>query len=194
MMEDLNKQLAKLEALLFIHGEPISKKKAMKILEASESQMAELLHEFRIRTESEERGVALFEDSEKIQLATKPQFGEMLQAFIKEELTEELSPASLEALSIVAYLGPVSRSRIDYIRGVNSAFILRSLLMRGLVERSQDPQSGTAYLYRPSFECLRHLGVKRQEDLPDYEKISSILAKFEIIGAEGGKPEAPQNT
>ena len=62
------------------------------------------------------------------------------KSFVKEELTEDLTPASLETLSIVAYLGPISRVRIEYLRGVNSSVILRSLMIRGLIERFADPE------------------------------------------------------
>ena len=174
-MEHLDQKLSALEALLFLHGEPLPRTKAEKILEVTKEEMDLLLQEFAHRLQAEERGLALLRDEVKLQLTTKPEFGKILERFVKEELREDLTPASIEALSLIAYLGPVPRNRVDYIRGVNSSFILRSLMLRGLVERTPDPERSFSYLYRPTFELLRHLGVKNQEELPEYEKFRTLL-------------------
>lgn len=171
---------ASLEALLFIHGEPLTIKKIQELLELpSPEEVSSLISEFGKRLSSGERGLTLVTDNEKIQLVTKPAFGKMIEGFIKQELSEDLTPASLEALAIISYFGPISRSRIEYLRGVNSTFILRSLLMRGLVERLPDPQNPNAFLYQPSFDMLRHVGLEKKDALPDYEKFQELLKKFE---------------
>lgn len=176
---DLNKKLSELEALLFIHGEPLTLKKIAAVLSVEFAEAQSLVEEFKNRLESAERGLALLLDEEKIQLITKPQFGKILEKFVKEELSEDLSPASLESLAIIAYFGPILRSRIEYLRGVNSIFILRSLLLRGLVERFPDPDRPNAFLYKPTFDFLKHLGLEGKEKLPEYEKFQSLLTKFE---------------
>lgn len=172
-------KVAKLEALLFVHGEPLTFKKIAAVLELEKKEVEEVVIELKKQLEADSRGLALVSDGEKVQLVTKPQFGKILEDFVKEELSEDLTPASLEALSIVAYFGPISRARIEYLRGVNSIFILRSLLLRGLVERFPDPDRPNAFLYRPTFEAWRHLGMKGKEDLPDFEKYQELLRKFE---------------
>ena len=172
-------KLAELEALLFIHGEPLTLKKISAVLGLEKKEVEQIIEEIKKQLETDSRGLTLVSDGEKIQLATKPQFGKILEDFVKEELSEDLTPASLETLSIVAYFGPISRARIEYVRGVNSIFILRSLLLRGLVERFPDPDRPNAFLYRPTFEAWRHLGMKGKEDLPDFEKYQELLRKFE---------------
>jgi segregation and condensation protein B len=82
----------------------------------------------------------------------------------------------LETISIIAYKGPVSRAEIDYIRGVQSNFILRNLQIRGLVEKITNEKDHRSFLYRPTFELLQFLGVSRIEDLPEYDKVK---AEFE---------------
>ena len=121
----------------------------------------------------------LLSDKEKVQLATKSEFNKILETFVKQELTEELTPASLETLSIVAYLGPISRAKIEYLRGVNSSMILRSLSIRGLVERLPDPEHASSFLYQPTFDVMKHLGMQKQEDLPEFEKFRELLKVFE---------------
>lgn len=176
--DKLEENLASLEALLFIQGEPITKKRIGKILNLTLEDLEKVLGELQKRLEEGNRGLSLVLDAEKVQLVTKPKFRNLLESFVKEELSEELTPASVEALSILAYLGPISRSQLDFIRGVNSTFILRNLLIRGLVERSPDPKSPNTYLYSPSFQLLRHLGLKNKEELPEYGKYQELLKNF----------------
>ena len=193
--EELNQKLAALEALLFIHGEPIVLEKIGKTLKISTEKTKELLAEFEKRLNAEGRGLHLISSETHVQLATKPELNSALEDFVKSELTEELTPASLEVLSIVSYLGPISRSRLEYVRGVNSSFILRNLLLRGLVDRHPDPEYTLAYLYQPSFELLQHLGIKSAKNLPEYDKFKTLLTAVETAPvppeatAEAPKPE-----
>jgi len=170
---------ASLEALLFIHGEPLSYKKIQSVLGIEKEELDTLIKELAADLEIDARGLQLVSDREKIQLATKPEFNSILESFMKEEISEDLSPASLEALSIIAYLGPISRARLEYLRGVNSIVILRSLMIRGLVERFSDPERPASFLYRGTFDLMKHLGIKEKEGLPDYEKFQELLKVFD---------------
>lgn len=172
-------KLAGLEALLFIHGEPLQIQKIDSIFSLSEGEGEALLKNLEEKLAAEDRGLVLVRDGGKVQIATKSQWAELLEAFVKEELKEDLTPASLETLAIVAFLGPISRSKIEYLRGVNSMFTLRNLRIRGLIERSPDPALANSYLYSPTTDLLKHLGASRKEDLPEYEKFHSLLQKFE---------------
>jgi segregation and condensation protein B len=174
---------AAFEALLFIHGEPLSYKKIMSVLGIEQDELDAFLKEFTQDLEADTRGLQLVSDREKIQLATKQEFNSILETFVKEEITEDLSAASVEALSIVAYLGPISRARLEYLRGVNSIVILRSLMIRGLVERFPDPEHASSFLYRGTFDLMKHLGIKEKGDLPDYEKFQELLKVFDQTSA-----------
>lgn len=194
-----NEKLAHLEALLFIHGEPLALKKIAALMEIPPADVPPLLDAYRATLAEAHRGLALISDDEKVQLVTQPQFASLIDAFLKNELAEDLSLASLETLAIIAYFGPLSRSRIDYQRGVNSSFILRSLLIRGLIERFSDPDHPHSFLYRPSFELMKHLGVTKREELPEYERFATLLtsveaqqaAEPEIVAAVAAADQAP---
>ncbi|MFH0890953.1 MAG: SMC-Scp complex subunit ScpB, partial [Candidatus Liptonbacteria bacterium] len=139
--DNLNDKLAGLEAMLFIHGEPISYRRIAPILGFEEKEIPALAEELKKRLwERADSGLALIRDEDKVQLMTKPQFHKLLENFVKDQLSEDLTPASLETLAIIAYAGPISRARIEYQRGVNSIFILRNLMLRGLVERFPNPE------------------------------------------------------
>ena len=183
-MPNLEKNIAALEALLFIHGEPVTYKKIAAVLGVEKEEAEKLAGELKKRLEDGGRGLQLVSDREKVQLATKPEWNGILESFMKEELTEDLTPASLETLSIIAYLGPISRMSIEYLRGVNSSVILRSLMIRGLVERFQDPEHPIGFLYRPTFDAMKHLGIKQKEDLPDFAKFQELLKVFDVVSAE----------
>jgi len=167
-----------LEALLFLYGEPMSYKKIAKTLGISESEVEAAINAFSSELATEHRGLLLVIDQSKVQLVTKPEFGKLLEDIIKEEVNETLTSAALETLAIIAYSGPISRAEIEYIRGVNSTFMLRNLLIRGLVERQPDPKRSNVYLYRASLELLKFIGISKTEDLPEYQKFNEITKKL----------------
>src|SRR3989344_8563190 len=180
--------VAAIEAILFLYGEPIGIDWILKTLKkedafkhATKDEVKNALHELKDKLEGENRGLTLISSSgeNEVQLATKPAFAPLFEALIKEEFTESLSPASLETLSLAAYLGPLSRASLDYYRGVKSSFILRSLLIRGLIDRKPDPQKRNVYLYQASFDLLKYLGVKSSEELPEYQKFKNLGLRHE---------------
>ncbi len=165
---------AKLEALLFVLAEPVSAKKLSQILDLGEPDIRDALSGLGEDFKNEGRGLWLTEINGEFQLTTKPKFGNLLQEVMKAELTEDLTPSSLETLTIVAYLGPVSRAMVEYIRGVNSSFIMRSLLLRDLIQRMEEKKAN-AFLYDVSLDFLKHLGLSSKKELPDYEKYEAMM-------------------
>ena len=159
----------KIEALLFWKGEPVSLKRLAFWLGANEKEIVAALDV--LEKKLADRGVILLRKDDEVALGTTPALGDLMIALAREELTGELSKASLETLTIILYRGPVGKQQIDYIRGVNSGYTLRGLLIRGLVERLENPTDRRTYLYKPTFELLSYMGIKRLEDLPDYQAV-----------------------
>lgn len=181
----MSDMLAQLEALLFYHGEAVTFKRIASVLKIMEKRAEELALEYKRELEGRERGgFALLLDNEKVQLVTKPEFHALFEKLAQEELKEELTPASLETLAIIAYLGPLSRPEIDYIRGVNSSFMLRNLFLRGLVERKKGAKKGGAFAYSASFDFLKHIGLQSVSKLPEYEKYHEVLQR---LGAQASE-------
>lgn len=158
-----------IESLLFVSGEPIKIKKLAKLCDRPMPEVENALME--LQNEYRKRGLRILKKDSKVQMVTAPELAEYAQKLIKSELQEDLSRASLETLAVIAYRGPISRAQIEDIRGVNSSFILRKLLIRGLVERIINPKSKRSYLYKISFDFLKRLGVEKIEDLPDFENL-----------------------
>ncbi|MDP3725163.1 MAG: SMC-Scp complex subunit ScpB [Nanoarchaeota archaeon] len=177
MIHDGSK-VAELEALLFYHGDPISHEDIAKFLDISKKEVRPLLLEYQnILSSREEGGLELLLSDFEVQLVTSPKHGDLFRKLQEEELKEELTPAALQALSVVAYLGPLTRPEIDYIRGVNSSFTLRGLILRGLVNRVTGGKRG-AFQYSASFEFLKHMGIGSAEGLPEYAKYKSVLERL----------------
>lgn len=171
---------SQIEALLFFKAEPISIKKIGELLHASDADTEAALQ--KLGTALLGRGVRLQRKDDEIQLATAPQVSSVLETLRREEMARDLGKAGLETLAIVLYEGPISRREIDYIRGVNSSFILRNLLVRGLVERVTDKNNQRIFLYRPTFELLSHLGLARIDELPEYAEVKKEIETLRSAG------------
>ncbi len=168
---------SRIEAILFFKSEPVSTAYIARLLDVSEQEVIQGLAE--LETTLTERGVALVRNGTDVMLQTAPEATELIQKITKEELSHDLGKASLEVLSLVLYRGPISKSDIDYVRGVNSNFILRNLMIRGLIERDESKSGGRGFIYKPSFELLSHLGIKNITELPEYADIAQEIEDIE---------------
>lgn len=174
-----------IEALLFWKGEPMSIKEISKSLgvgiTAIEAGLLELKESLK------NRGLTLMENGEDVQLGTSADSAELIQRLTKEELAKDLGKASLETLAIIFYKGPLRRSEIDHIRGVNSTFIIRNLLIRGLIDKKPAPGDQRASIYSTSFELLSYLGIAKAEDMPGFAKVQEEIKAFQEHAAESSR-------
>lgn len=179
-----------LEALLFVKTEPMSVRKISEILKTDEETVRASISSLKEKLSG--RGVRLLSKGDEVMLGTAPEASKTIEAILKEELSRDLGKAGLETIAIVLYKGPVTKNEIDFIRGVNSQFILRNLLVRGLVERAQNP-NGRGALYRPTFDLLRHMGVAEINELPDYNENRKALDNFKAQAESETEEEQTQN-
>jgi segregation and condensation protein B len=179
----------KLEALLFWKGEPMALKKIEAALSVTKADLEAALS--ALETSLEKRGIKVIRNGDEVEMRTAPEASALIEKLTKEELYRDLGKAGLETLSIILYKSPIKRSEIDYIRGVNSSFIIRNLLIRGLIERITEKEgSGRGFSYKPTIDLLAHLGVAKLEDLPEYATVKAELAAFEAANEEAEKTQA----
>ena len=164
---------SKIEGLLFYKGEDITIKKLSELLGVSEAEVEEGLK--KLEESLIDRGLVLVRKDDSVVLGITGELSSLIESIRKEEIAKELSKASLETLSIVLYKNGISRSEVDYIRGVNSSFILRNLLVRGLVEKIVDPKDSRRMLYRPTFDTLSYMGITSIDQLPNYTEVVASL-------------------
>src|SRR3989344_3264884 len=178
-MDDTSDISSRIEALLFYKGEPVSVRFLAETLKVSEEAAREALTSLERTLQG--RGIVLVQIEDEVTLGTAPEMGQMIEALVKDELNKDLGRAGLETLSIVLYRGPIARSEINYIRGVNSNHILRALLVRGLIEKVEEAgKEGGARstVYRPTFELLSYMGVRNVKELPGYEDVHTTIDAF----------------
>jgi len=174
---EISKQI---EAVLFFRAEPMTTKKLAAALGIKEKEIEDALAE--LENSLGNRGISLIRNGDEVELRTSPSVSGLIEKLTKEELSRDLGKAGLETIAVILYKGSAKRSEIDYIRGVNSSFILRNLLIRGLVEREVD--GGRGFLYKPTTDLLAHLGVKKLEELPEFDKVKEALLAFEAAPVE----------
>jgi segregation and condensation protein B len=165
-----------IEAILFWKGEPVSIKKLSQILEKNEDEIKTALD--TLEQDILDRGIILVRKDDEVTLGTSKENSELIEKLTKEELVRDLGKAGLETLSIIIYQGPISRAEIDYIRGVQSNFILRNLMIRGLVEKVSNPKDQRSFLYKPTFEMLSFMGISKIEDIPSYNEARAEIESY----------------
>jgi len=173
---------AKIEAILFWKGEPMSLKKLRDILGCEKKELQEALTVLEKSLKG--RGLALIRREDEVLLGSAAEMGPVIEKLTREELVKDLGRAGLETLSIILYKGVVSRRDIDYIRGVNSAFIIRNLLIRGLIEKEQNKNDQRSFVYKPTFDLLSYLGLQKLEDLPEFATVKEEMILFEKAAEE----------
>jgi segregation and condensation protein B len=178
-----------IEAILFYQAEPITVKRLSELVKQSEEETRNALTTLGDALLSS--GLRLLQNNNEVTLGTTPEASAIIEAITKEELNRELSKASLETLAIVLYKGPVTRAEIDYVRGVNSTFILRNLLIRGLIEKVENPKDQRSYLYRSTLALLEYMGVANVSELPEYSETLAALDAFAQTKAEAKEIDEP---
>ncbi len=167
---------SQIEAVLFWKAEPISIKRLSEILERNESEIKSSILILEKRLEGS--GLSLIQMNDEITLSTSVEVSSLIIKLTKEELIRDLGKAGLETISIILYQGPISRAEIDYIRGVNSQFIIRNLIVRGLVDKVDNPNDQRSFLYKATFELISYLGISKISDLPDFETVKKDIENF----------------
>lgn len=173
----------KIEALLFALGRPLSRAEIQKMLDASADEVDAAVKNLASRGGS---GVVVVDDGREVELRVASEAQSLIERVRKEEYAREVGRAGLEVLSAVIYRGPLTRSEIDFVRGVNSSQTLRTLTLRGLVRKVERDESRTlpagrrgSFLYEPTTELLAELGVARAQDLPEYSEVRQKLQQLE---------------
>ncbi|GAA4083800.1 SMC-Scp complex subunit ScpB [Actinomadura miaoliensis] len=158
---------ASIEAILLVVDEPVSEVTLAQLLERPRQEIAATLRELAAEYTAQGRGFDLREVAGGWRFYTRDVCAPVVERFVTDGQQARLTQAALETLAVVAYRQPVSRARVSAIRGVNSDGVIRTLMLRGLIEDAgQDPES-QAHLYRTTGYFLERLGLRSLDELPD---------------------------
>lgn len=158
---------AQIESILFTRTEGVTFSFLASLLSISLSEVQQAVSDLGRQLEG--RGIRLLVSGETVLLTTHESMSDILAPLYDDVEVGELSPAALQTLSIILYKNGATKSEISYIRGVDSRMILRTLMIRGIIEKVPGD------IYKATTDSLRLLGVASTEELPRYQEVSERL-------------------
>jgi segregation and condensation protein B len=162
------------EGLLFVAGDAVPIKEICSIISIDETTLRRIVKQMMDSFSEDNRGVQIIEVNNCYQLCTKPEHFEYIEKLVKPQNRQGLSQASLETLAIVAYRQPITKSQIDYIRGVKSESCMARLMEKELiyeVGRMEGP--GRPILYGTTNNFLKLFGLKSLKELPVLKEVAA---------------------
>ena len=157
----------RIEAILFVAGEPVSVRDLAKVLQIGEKELSQVLKEIKDEYDYENRGFLLKRFGSHVQLATRPLYSEDVVRLLQPVQQQSLSQAAMETLAVVAYKQPATRAEVEQVRGVKCDYSLQSLILKGLIEEAGRKDTiGRPILYRTTDQFLSHFGIQSLDELP----------------------------
>jgi segregation and condensation protein B len=161
----VNDVSAAIEAILFSSNRPLKLRELQQATDTDRNSVEGALESLREALEG--RGVMLMRHHDEIHLATRPEYAAAVRRALRPEVSGRLSQAAYETLAIVAYQQPVSRARIEEVRGVNCESVLGNLELRDLItEVGRGSGPGQPKLYGTTMRFLQVMGLESLEHLP----------------------------
>lgn len=160
-----------IEGLLFISGDDgLTLEELINIIEKPEDEIKTSIKELYNDYQNENRGIQVEFLGNHFKLTTKVEHKEYYKKLVENEENSSLSQSSIETLAIIAYNAPITRVEIDEIRGVNSSYIIRKLLLKGLIEEvGKSELPGKPKLYNVTSKFLDYFGLGSLDELPKME-------------------------
>ena len=164
------------EALLFIAERPLTTAEIAELGGVPKLQAEATLAALAERLDDDERGIRIQRNDDAWQLVTAPEVGAQLAAYAARE-EARLTPAALEALAVIAYRQPCTRGDVERVRGVDSDYVIRSLMHRRLVvEIGRRDTPGRPVVFGTTFTFLERFGLTSLDDLPPLSSDAAQLA------------------
>lgn len=172
----MNEVSAALEAILFSSNRPLKVRELQQATDSDRNTVEGALEQLRDALDG--RGVMLMRHHDEVHLATRPEHAAAVRRALRPEVTGRLSQAAYETLAIVAYQQPVSRARIEEVRGVNCESVLSNLELRDLVrEVGRGTGPGQPKLYGTTMRFLHVTGLESLDHLPSPSDGAELLRR-----------------
>jgi segregation and condensation protein B len=174
------------EAVLFASDAPLHATEIARAdSELDEDIVEEAIGVLRAEYEEAARAFQIVEIADGYQILTRPEYNPYLERFDTVPRPSRLSGPALEALAIIAYRQPIGRIEIEYVRGVNSSGVIRTLQERGLIDVVGRAEGvGRPLLYGTTRRFLEHFGFRSIEDLPRPDELPVVLRERVPLGPE----------
>ena len=179
-----------IEALIFSSDEPIPSQdiiKAIKEIDGEDIQISadeieKCVDELNLRYDEQNLSVKILKIANGYSFGTRAEFAKYIGFLSSEKSKRKLSPAALETLAIIAYKQPVTKPELEKIRGVNSDYVLNTLLEKNLITISGRSETiGRPLLYGTTIEFLKYFGLAKLSDLPKPREIEEIMKDEDFL-------------
>lgn len=167
-----------LEAILFAAGHPVTYATLARVFEMTPQKVKDRVFDYALKYNDSKipRGVILITYSDSCQLCTKKYYLNEIRETLGIKKSGTLSTSSLEALAIVAYNQPVTRSFVDTLRRADSSYAMNNLIDRGLIEsKGRLDAPGRPMLYGTTQDFLRSFGINDLSSLPNTSEEMNAL-------------------
>ncbi len=187
-MDEIYKSV--IEAIIFSSDEPIPESEIIKAIKAidgeeteiSQEEIQKTVNELNLLYEQNSLAINIVKIANGFLHATKPEYAKYIGYLSTEKSKRRLSQAALETLAIIAYKQPITKPELESIRGVNSDYILTTLLEKQLITISGRAETiGRPLLYKTTDEFLKYFGLKDLGDLPKPREIEDIMQDEDFI-------------
>lgn len=169
------------EGILFAAGEPVKCAQLAIALDCDTKKVEAAVRELKDEYNDNHRGFTIIDIDDGYQICSRPEYYSYIQVILGEQRRQALSNAAMETLAIVAYKQPITKSGIEYIRGINSDGAVNRLVERGLVEeRGRLNAPGRPILYGTTIDFLRCFGLNNLSELP-YVDLTQIAADVDEV-------------
>ncbi|MCB9250038.1 MAG: SMC-Scp complex subunit ScpB [Ignavibacteriales bacterium] len=187
-MDNIYKSI--IEALIFASDDPIPASeiiKAIKEIDGDETQITpsdieRSTNELNNKYNNEESSFRILQIAEGYVFGTKPEYAKYVGYLSTEKSKRRLSQAALETLAIIAYKQPITKPEIESIRGVNSDYMINTLLEKSLVTiKGRAETMGRPLIYGTTMEFLQYFGLNKISDLPRPREIEDIVKDADFL-------------
>lgn len=182
-----------LEALLFLVGKPLRIKKIAELLGLDAASAASAVAAFQTTWNARGGGTMVAMTADEVQMVTHADLHTIAETYAKDETRGELTRPQLEALTVIAYRGPITKAELEQIRGVHCGLILRNLLIRGLVSERVDTARHEE-VFTISMDFLRHLGLTDARELPDFDRLHGSEVVTQYLAHAMGSTDGAETT
>ena len=170
-----------IEGILFAAGESVKAAKLAAVLEIEIEAVEEAVRLLKYDYDTNQRGFMIIDIDEGYQICSRPEYYNYIQVILGEQRRQALSNAAMEALAIIAYKQPITRGKVEFIRGVNSDGAINRLAEKGLIEEcGRLDAPGRPMLYRTTQNFLRCFGLSTPKDLPELD-LSKLSPEYEQL-------------
>ena len=162
----------RIEAILFVTGEPVRVEELAKALNVTVRQVEDELAKLRDEYDFNQRGFTLKRFGHQVQLATRALYATDVVHLLQPVQKQSLTQAAMETLAVIAYKQPVTRAEVEQVRGVKCDYSVQSLMKKELImEVGRKETLGRPILYGTTENFLAHFGLSTLDDLPPMPEI-----------------------